>query len=436
MNKSVIIKSLIAAVCLAVTVGAHDYVPGGPQTQPILLKGGDLYTVSNGVLASTDLLFENGRITQIGVDIPAPDNTIVIDCSGKRVYPGLIDAATSLGLIEIDAARATDDQAERERIAPEVLAETAYNPDSEILPTVRSNGITTALVVPGGSLIQGRSSLMNLDGWTREDATELPIAAVHIAWPRTRIVNAWWMQQSAEEQQKENAKNRAELDDAFADARAYYDAKKADPSIPRDLRWEAMIPVFDRRLPVIIFANDYRQIEQAVAFAEKWKFRCIIAGGNEAFRALDLLKQHDVPVIIQRVLDLPPKQDDAYDAAFRLPRQLQEAGVPFAIASFASWGSRNLPFQAGMAKAFGLSEADAIRSITLGPAQILGVDSALGSLEVGKKATLIVTRGDILDMISHGVEMMFIEGRTVDLHDRHKELYEKYRQKRWTPPGQ
>lgn len=426
----------LAALLVLGLVGpatAHDYVPGAPQSQPILLQGGDLYTVANGVMAGTDLLFENGRITQIGVGITPPDNTLVIDVSGKRVYPGLIDLGTTLGLIEIGEVRATNDQTERGRVTPEVTAQSAYNPDSELLPTVRSNGITTVLVIPGGSLIQGRSSLMNLDGWTREDAAEVPVAALHLTWPRTRIVNAWWMERSAEEQQVENAKNREELAKAFSDARAYYDARKADPTIPVDLRWDAMAPIFDGTLPVIIYANDVRQIEQAVAFGEKWKLHYIIAGASEAFRALDLLQEHHVPVIVRRVLDMPPRQDDAYDAAFTLPHLLQQHEIPFAIATFSSWASANLPFHAGMAAAFGLSKEDALRSITLTPAELLGVDTELGSLEVGKKATLVVTSGDIMDMMaSRGVEMMYIGGRKVDLNNRHKELYEKYRQKHWS----
>ncbi|MCB2231568.1 amidohydrolase family protein [bacterium] len=432
MTKRILNLVALLALVLSGAASAHDYVPGAPQSQPILLKGGDLYTVAAGVLPHTDLLFENGRITQIGPDIIPPENTNVIDISGKRVYPGLIDMATTLGLIEIGEVRATNDQTEQGRVTPEVTAATAYNPDSELLPTVRSNGITTVLVYPGGSLIQGRSSLMNLDGWTREDAAEKPVAALHVTWPRTRIVTAWWMQQSPEEQKKENAKNRDELSKAFEDAHAYYIAKKADPSIPVDLRWEAMLPVFDRELPVIIYANDYRQIEQAIAFGRKWNLRFIIAGATEAFRALDLLKEHNVPVIVRRVLDLPPGQDDPYDAAFTLPHLLHEAGVPFAIATYSSWASRNLPFHAGMAVAFGLSKEEGLRSITLTPAEMLGVDGEIGSLEVGKKATLVVAAGDILDMMSHRVEMMFIEGKSVDLNDRHKELYEKYQRKHWS----
>lgn len=433
MNKLSLFFMALLGICVAAQVTAHDYVPGAAQTQPILLQGGDLYTVSHGVLTATDLLFENGRIAQIGVGLTPGDNARVIDVSGKRVYPGLIDMSTTLGLTEIGSVRATNDQAERGRVTPEVLAQTAYNPDSEILPTVRANGITTALSVPGGALIQGRSSLMNLDGWTREDAAELPVAALHISWPRTRFVTAWWMERSAEEQEEENAKNRAELNTAFENARAYYDAKKADPSIPVDLRWEAMLSVFDRALPVVIHADDYRQIEQSVAFGEKWNLRYIIGGAAESFRALELLKKHNVPVIVRRVLDLPPKQDDAYDAAFSLPRHLHEHEIPFAIATYSSWASCNLPFHAGMAVAFGLPEDQALKSITLTPAQMLGVDNHIGSLEIGKKATLIVSKGDVLDMMSHGVEMMFIEGREVDLNNRHRELYEKYRQKRWTP---
>lgn len=428
MNK--LLTTIVAILAMAIgTASGHDYVPGKPQSQPILLKGGDLYTVSDGVLPQTDLLFEDGRITQIGTDIIAPEDAMVVDVTGQRVYPGLIDAGTTLGLIEIGEVRATNDMTERGSVTPEVTAATAYNPDSELLPTVRANGIATALVVPGGRLIRGRSSLMYLDGWTQEDMAVKRIAALHISWPSTRIREAWYIQESPEEQLENMAENRKQLADFFDAARAYMLAKEADPDIPVDMRLETMIPVLKGELPVIIHARDSRQIEQAVNFAQEQGVRMILAEAKEAYLQTDLLQKYDIPVILPSPYSMPNHQDDDYDAMFKQPRLLQEAGIRFCIASFASWGARNLPFQAGMAHAFGLPEEDALKTVTLAPAEILGVGDDLGSLAVGKRATIVVSSGDIMDHITHGVTYMWIDGAAVDLNNKHTELYHKYQQK-------
>ena len=432
MNKHSLL-SLLLTMCLAISALGYDYVPGEPQSQPILLRGGDLYTVANGTMPGTDLLFENGRITQIGKNLTPPESCQVIDVTGKHVYPGMIDAATTLGLIEIGAVRATNDQAEVGRTTPEIAAWIAYNPDSELLPTIRANGITTALVVPNGSLIRGRSSLMNLDGWTREDAVEKSIVALHLSWPRSRIITAWWMQQSAEEQRKQNEENRRALQQVFDDARAYALARKADPNIAIDLRWDAMAPLFDKTMPLVIDADNATQIEDAIAFGQREGLRIILAGAREANLQLDLITKHGIPIILSSTYRTPLREDDDYDASYSLAGKLEKAGVKFCIASHSATGARNLPFQAGMAHAFGLSLEGALRSVTLAPAEILGVAEDLGSLEIGKKATVFVSDGDVLDHIGHNVIMMFIGGAAVDLNSKHKELYEKYQQKHYAP---
>lgn len=424
-------KLTILTVLLASSLAfAHIFVPGKKQDHPILLKGGDLYTVSGGVLAQTDLLFDNGRITQIGKNISAPANAEIIDVTGKRVYPGLIDGASTLGLVEIDQARATLDNREVGNIKPEVQSRIAYNPDSELIPTVRSNGILSALIAPEGGTICGRSSLINLDGWTREDATEKMNVGLHVNWPQAAISTAWWIEKTPEEQKKEMVENRAKLRDAFESARAYAKAKKAGTLTQTDLRWDAMAPVFDKQMLVFINASDMRQIQEAVTFAVEQDIKIVIVGGTEAYRVAGLLKQHDIPVILGRVQAQPMREDDDYDVPFRLPAMLAQAGVKFCLSyNYGSWGSRSLPFQAAQAAAFGLDANAALRSVTLSPAEIFGVDKDLGSLEVGKKATLVVSDGDILDPITQRVVRAYIGGREVDLNNKHKDLYEKYRAK-------
>lgn len=420
-------QTIILLVILMVTaVFAHDYAPGPKQTAPILLKGGTLFTISDGVKEGHDLLLVDGRIAEIAEDIAAPDGAAVIDITGRHVYPGLIAAGTNIGLVEIGAVRATVDTREVGRINPDVQSHTAYNPDSEIIPTVRSNGIAYAEIVPEGSMVRGRSCLLNLDAWTKEDAAEKLEVGLHISWPSVAVRTAWWETRSPEEQKKAMAESRRRLKKAFDDAEAYALAKAANPDIDIDSRWEAMLPVLSGELPLFVHAGDYRQIEQAVAFCTERNLRMILVGGEEAWKVTDLLTTHDIPVIYFDTHNLPMRSDDDYDQAFKVPRLLDEAGVKFCFGGSGSWTVRNLPFDAGQAVAFGLDKETALRALTLTPAEILGSEENIGSLEVGKKATVIVSDGDIMDHLTHNVTHMFIEGRVVNLDNKHKELYRKY----------
>jgi imidazolonepropionase-like amidohydrolase len=427
-----------AAACIAgaflfgLPSRAYDQVPGPEQTAAVLLRGGDLYTISGGVLARSDLLFDNGRITAIGRGIEPPPGAEIIDVTGRRVYPGFIAPQTTIGLIEIDLVRATNDLAEAGRVTPEAAAQIAFNPDSEIIPTVRSRGITTAQVVPRGELVRGSSFIAHLDGWTREQSTVKPNDGMQVSWAPVATGSGWWVEDRREKQMKTNAERRRELEQAFERARAYHEARLADPSEPEIVRWEAMRPLWSSGMPLFVEANDYRQIVDALDFAERFDLRLVIVGGKDAHLAAEVLAERDVPVIVGSTMSLPMRRDDAYDAAFKLPVQLERAGVRFCLGHFgsAAWDVRNLPFQAGQAVAFGLSPESALRALTLSTAEILGIDRELGSLEVGKQATLFVSEGDPLDMLEHRVSMMFIEGRRVDLDNRHEELYRKYRRRK------
>jgi imidazolonepropionase-like amidohydrolase len=420
---------LALLVLLAPGALAYDYVPAPKQAQPILLRGGTLYTVNDGIRANTDLLFEKGIITQIAENITAPPDALIIDVAGKKVYPGLIALGTTIGLIEIGAIRATNDISEVGRINPDVQSHMAYNPDSEIIPTIRSNGIAYAQIVPGGSFINGRSCLLNLDAWTKDDAAVELELGLHLVWPRVSVVTAWWERRSEEEQREAMARDRADLYRAFDDALAYKLAKEADPNTPVDSRWEAMLPVLSGKKPLFVHADDYRQIEQAVEFTKKRHLRMILMGGDDAAKAVDLLKANDVPVVYFSTMGLPPHQDDPYDQAFSVPRFLHEAGVKLCLAVGGATGVRNLPFDAGHAVGFGLPADAALRAITLTPAEVLGVADRIGSLEVGKRATIVVSEGDIMDYLTHSVTHLFIDGRAVDLDNKQKELYRKYRAK-------
>ncbi|WP_404396831.1 amidohydrolase family protein [Idiomarina loihiensis] len=430
MNK--LLTTVSAALVSALTLNsaaAHDEIPGEKQSNPIVLQGGTLHTVSDGVLTNSDLVFENGKITAIGQDVSIPDGAEVIDISGQHVYPGVIAMDTTIGLNEIEAVRATRDALEVGDVHPEVAGHIAFNADSEIIPTVRYHGITHAQVAPEGSLVAGQSSLMNLDGWNYQDALVAAEMGVHVSWPRTYVVNTWWESRSPEEQRKANEESRQQLMKVFADAKAYYDAKQADRKIDLDQRWEAMMGLFDGSKKLYVHADDKRQLEQAIDTSQEYGFELVLMGARDAWRIADKLAELNVPVVFGSPYGLPARNDEGYDQAFATPARLAEAGVNFAISYPGYWDVRNLPFAAGNAVAFGLEQQQALAAITLKPAEIMGVADKLGSLEVGKSASLSVSEGDLLDPIGQKLTHLYIDGRQVSLSSRHTELYEKYRQK-------
>ncbi|RUO60576.1 amidohydrolase family protein [Pseudidiomarina insulisalsae] len=419
----------VAAATVSLSVAAHDIVPGEPQQQPILLQNGTLHTVSHGVQANTDLLFVDGKITAIGVDLAVPANAQVLDVAGKHVYPGVIALDTTIGLREIESVRATEDADEAGVITPEVSGHVAYNPDSEVIPTIRYNGVSHAQIVPQGELITGRSSLLQLDGWTYEDAGERLNVGVHVNWPRVGINTAWWERRSPAEQRKANAEARKQLERTFIDAKAYYDAKQAGELNGTDLRWEAMLGLFDGSSTLFVHADDQRQIEEAIELTREWGFDWVLMGARDAWRMADQLAAENVRVVYGAPFGLPTRHDEAYDQAFSTPAALAQAGVNFAISYPGYWDVRNLPFAAGNAVAYGLDREQALAAITLKPAEFLGVADRLGSLEEGKQATILISDGDLLDPIGQKIEQLFIEGRLVDLNNRHLQLYNKYKQK-------
>ena len=421
--------SLLAAVVLTATAApaaAHNISPGAPQQAPILLQGGTLYTVSHGRIQG-DILLEDGKIAALGSNLNVPDNAQVIDITGQRVYPGLIALDTTLGIVEISAIRATVDTSEVGLVTPEVSTHTAFNADSEIIPTVRYNGITHAQVVPQGALVRGNSSLMNLDGWSHRDALTRADVGLHIAWPSVGISRSPWERRTPKEQQEAQQQQRELLKDTFTTARAYHQAREAGVQAREDVRWEAMRGLFDGSKQLFVHANDRRQISQAISFADEQGMRVVIVGGRDAWYMADELAERNVSVIFDNAYGLPSRIDESYDAAFATPAKLAAAGVDFSIAYPGYWDTRNLAFAAGHAVAFGLDYDTALYSVTLGPAKLMGVEEQLGSLEVGKSASLVVSKGDLLDPLEHSVEYMFIDGRQVEMTNKQRQLWEKYR---------
>jgi len=411
-----------------------DHIPAKPQQRPIALVGGTIHTISGPAISNATILFDKGKIVAIGTNVTLPPNAEKINIPGKHVYPGMIEANSQIGLVEIDAVRATRDFAEAGGINPNPRAEVAVNPESERIPVTRVNGVLIAHVVPQGGLLSGRSAAMMLDGWTWENMTLKAPVGIIVNWPRMTINRSPRAQQSEEEQKKNIEQQIKNLKQAFAEARSYALAKKAEAQrgIPYhnfDARWEAMRSVFDSGMPVFVNANEIKQINAAVEWATQENIKLVIVGGKDSWRAADLLKRKNVAVIVGPIHDTPMRDWEDYDTAFTTAKKLYEAGVRFCISGGSDSGNdRNLPYHAATAAAFGLPKDEAMKAITLYPAQILGIADRAGSLEVGKDATLFIGNGDPLETFSN-VEAAYIQGRLLDMRNRHRQLYEKYQEK-------
>lgn len=417
----------------SVALGQDLGVKAPAQSGPIVIENATIHPISGPVIESGHIAFDKGVITSVGSGKGPGAGAQVIDGKGKHVYPGLIGAYTLMGLTEISAVRATNDFAEVGQISPEVRAAVAVNPDSTVIPVTRSNGILTVGVVPMGGLIPGRASVMRMDGWTWEDMAVEADAGLIVNWPNMRATRGWWVTTSEEDQQKRIAESLTQIDDAFASAKAYFGARKSDAEkTPLDVRWEAMRGAIEGGDPVFIRAQELEQIESAVSWAVKNNLRPVIIGGRDAGETIDLLKRHDVAVILTGTFRLPRRDDTEYDDLYTLPARLEAAGLRWCLASSSGMDDtaheRSLPYEAGMAAAFGLSPDVAIKSITIYAANVLGVGDRLGSLEKGKAATLIVTDGDPLEVTTNTL-MAFIDGRAIDLSNKQSALEAKYREK-------
>lgn len=359
----------------------------------------------------------------------------------------MIDSGSPIGLAEITSVRETVDTGEIGDFNPQLRALIAVNPSSEHIPVVRANGITTVLVTPGatggtprggaaGSLIAGQASLMHLDGWTWEEMEIRRSAALQMTWPVIRsarlpagleaLVPGLGARRTTFAEARRNQQQQVQKIQEFFDAaRRYQKAKAAGAAVDPDLRYEAMIPVLEGKEPLMISAAREREIREALDFAARERLRIVLAGVRRPGKTLEEIAKRNIPVILGTTFVTPLEEDDPYDDPFTLPARLHKAGVKFAFASFGVQFARNLPYQAAQAVPFGLPYDEALKSVTLYPAQIWGIDGEYGSIEKGKHADLIVTDGDPLEIRTQ-VKMMFIKGVPVDLESKHTRLYKRY----------
>lgn len=429
--------TITAALLTTATAAAQDLGhKAPPQDTPLAITNATIHTATGDVLESGYLVFENGVITSVGSGAaPSTDGARVINAAGMHVYPGLIGPITELGLIEFNLVPQSDDRNERGRMSPEATAWVAVNPDSTLLPVTRANGVLLAHTMPAGGDIPGTSSVIRLDGWTNDDMAVRKQAGLVVNWPSMRPSTAFWVTTPAAEQLRQRDARINRIATFFSDAKAYDEARDAEESggasIAFDIALESARPCFDETNPARVFLRvaDLDQITASVTWAVNAGLKPVIIGGRDADLCAELLKAHNVPVIIDGLIGFPKRADLPYEHAYTLPNRLDEAGILWCLGSGERDGNeRNLPHHASFSVAFGLDQERALRGLTLSAAEIFGIADTYGSIENGKSATLLIADGTIFE-VTTTVTHAFIDGREIDLSNKQTELRDKYREK-------
>ncbi len=412
-----------------------------PPSATYAITHAKIFTLAGSTIEDGTLVIRDGKIAAVGATVEVPSGAQLIDAKGLQVYPGIFDSITQMGLREIGAVSATVDSTETGNYNPDVVAATAVSPSSEHIPVTRAAGITEVLAVPGsggfdsgggGTVIGGQASAIHLAGWEIDEMLIKKSAAMVLNWPPIETQTFDFSTFSRKEKPYTEAKQEYdkqvnELTDWVERARHYSQAmeKGSGAKYDRDLKLEALAPVIRGELPILVFADRSREIRNAVEFCDKQNLKMILAGGEEAYRVKDLLRSKGIPVILRPMLSLPPEEDDPYDRLLSQPAELAAAGVKFAFASFDNSFARRLGQNAANAVAYGLPYEEALKAVTIYPAQIFGVADQVGTLEQGKLANLIVTNGDLLELTTD-MKYLFIKGQLTSLENRHLRLYEKY----------
>jgi len=428
MNKYIITLLLTTAVTLNGYTQAN-ISPAPKQTKLIAITGATIHIGNGSIVENGTILFSGGKIISVAAGGQAPqDDVLVINANGKHVYPGFISPNTNLGLAEFESVKATLDYSEIGNMNPHIRSIVAYNTDSKVPATLRSNGILMAQITPEGGTIAGSSSVVQLDAWNWEDAAIKIDDAMHLTWPviprsrgfgRAPVVSPETLQE-----RRQQAIN--ELEQIFSEAKGYADLAKPATVNPR---LAAMKHLFDGSQRLFITADSQKDIVAAVNFAKKYKLTPVIIGGDEAYLITDFLKENNVSVVVKQPHALPNSTDDDVNMPYKNAAVLANAGVTVVVSIEGYWQQRNLPFMAGTVSAWGLDKEKALSTITLNTAKVLGISKTAGSLEAGKDATLFISSGDALDMKTNHVEKAFIQGRDINLDNLHKQLDKKFSEK-------
>ncbi len=403
------------------------------QKNRILLLNGFLHVGNGEVLPTAYIGIENGKITHVKNALTTTVQKelwdTIIDLDGMHVYPGLVTPNNTLGLTEIDAVRATRDFNDVGDFIPHVRSQVAFNVESKVVETVRTNGVLLAQATPRGGIISGTSSVMFLAGWNWEDATASQDDGIHLNWPSSTEGGGWWAEPAPKKRNTNYEAEKKKIRDFFELSKAYSEAK--NPAF--DQRLEAMKACFKGNKRVYIHANDMQQILDVIEFSQKMDLKFpVIVGGYEAHLVGQRLKDAKIPVMLPRLHSLPEYEEDAVDSYYKLPFLLQQQGIKFCLQNagdMEAMNARNLPFLAGTAMAYGLTEEEALKSVSLSACEIMGIDKNFGSVEVGKNATLFVSFGPALDMLTNDVQLIIVNGKFVSTKNFQTALFEKYSKK-------
>ncbi len=401
------------------------------------ITGAKIYTLAGPPIANGTVVIKDGKIAAVGAGVRVPSGAQVINAKGLEVYPGLFNAVSLVGLVEVGQGEpGTVDLNELGDFNPQITAATAVHPASEHIPVVRASGITHTVSVPGGGVISGQGSLIHLAGWVIDEMLGKKSAALVLNWPTLAPGGGGFgggggfaaARRPFSELKQEYEKRVTEIENWLERARHYAQAAEngSKDNFTRDEKLEALVPAVKGEVPVLVMANDDRDIKNAVEFCEKQKLRMILGRGREAWKVKELLKQKNIPVILGRTHALPASEDEPYDKPYSAAGELAAADVKIAFATFDIEFVRRLASEAGQAVAYGLSHDDALRAVTIHPAQMFGVDKELGTIEQGKIANIIVTNGDPLELQTD-VRYLFIKGQLTSTDNKHRQLYEKYR---------
>jgi imidazolonepropionase-like amidohydrolase len=426
-------KIFLYFVCISgflTTTAQETIYPAPQQKETITLTNATIHIGNGNVITNGNVVITNGKITEVGATTSTAGK--IIDCKGKHIYPGLILTSTQLGLVEVPTVRATVDASELGELNPSIRSIVAYNTDSKIINTLRTNGILLANTIPDGGLISGSSSVVQLDAWNWEDAAYDKDGAIHfrmpslLTRPRPRF-NFGGPTPPAEDLVKKALEQIEKVKIFFREAKAYL-AEATHEST--NLKYEAVKNLFTKKQKLFVHCNIVKEMLVAVDFVKEFGFDVVIDGGVDSWQIAGLLKQNNMAVVLGQLHDLPAMIDDDIDQPYKTPYLLQKAGVLFALNDDdGNSRNRNLPFNAGTACAYGLTKEEALTAITLNAAKILGIADKTGSVETGKDANLVVSEGDILDMKSNNITHAFIQGRQIDLNNKQKQLFEKYKYK-------
>ena len=434
--KKIFLSILLTGSILCVNAQAN-VLPAPAQKGPIAIKNATVHTGEGTVIENATIVIENGKITAVGKDVKIPDGADVTDASGKHVYPGLVLPSSNLGLIEISAVKASNDTREIGDMNPNIRSIVAYNTDSKVINTLRSNGILAANIIPQGDFLAGSSSIVQLDAWNWEDAAMQTDGGMHLympsLMPRPNFgrfgggqggPNAGGAQPDPV---KEGLEKMEKLKLFFKEAKAY---QAATAKTETNLKFESVKNLFTKKQKLYVHANTVKQMLVALDLVKEFGFDMVIVGASEGWQIADLLKQNNVSVILDQLHRLPTSEDDDVDQPYKTAAALQKAGVSFALSDDDSQNrGRNLAFNAGTAAAYGLTKEQALAAITSSAAKIMGIGDKTGSITVGKEANIIISSGDILDMRTNNVTDAFIQGRKINLDDKQKQLNERYEQK-------